>query len=174
MFRELYHRGEESPESDVSCYDENKPSGERILLEDWTMSDSNTDNVRSIERTKEQISEKVAKTRDAVEEGLGVARERFQQAAEGVGERLQDVPAAAQKASEEMRRRTERAREAAREKYAVASEQLRDNYDRVRHDVESSVTDAEDYVRSNPGKAILISAGIGFLIGLAFRRRDYD
>ena len=38
-----------------------------------------------------------------------------------------------------------------------------------------AITDqVRSYVRSNPGKALLISVGVGFLVGLLLRRDDDD
>jgi ElaB/YqjD/DUF883 family membrane-anchored ribosome-binding protein len=71
------------------------------------------------------------------------------------------------------------ASEAAREKYKAASDAAREKYNTVREKVEDvdmgAVLDqARDYVRSNPGKALLISVGIGFLAGLLLRRAGGD
>ena len=54
---------------------------------------------------------------------------------------------------------------------------MRDQYNRVREKVDDvdfgAVSDqVRSYVRSNPGKALLISVGVGFLIGLMLRRGD--
>ena len=39
----------------------------------------------------------------------------------------------------------------------------------------AEITDqVRGYVRSNPGKALLISIGVGFVIGLLLRRSDSD
>ena len=52
-------------------------------------------------------------------------------------------------------------------------------YSRVREkaqeiDVPEFVDQVRAYVRSNPGKALLISVAAGFLVGLLLRRRDDD
>ena len=72
-----------------------------------------------------------------------------------------------------------RARQFVSEKYDSASGAVRDGYNSVREKVEDvdfgAVTDqVRTYVRSNPGKALLISVGVGFLIGLLLRRDDDD
>ena len=51
---------------------------------------------------------------------------------------------------------------------------MREGYDRARHDLDDRLADANDYIRENPGKAVLIAAGVGFLFGLMFRSRDLD
>jgi len=72
-----------------------------------------------------------------------------------------------------------RARQFVNEKYETASGAVRDGYNTVREKVEDvdfgAITDqVRTYVRSNPGKALLISVGVGFLIGLLLRRDDED
>ena len=72
-----------------------------------------------------------------------------------------------------------RARQFVGEKYESASGAVRDGYNTVRERVEDvdfgAVTDqVRTYVRSNPGKALLISVGVGFLIGLLLRRDDEE
>lgn len=70
-----------------------------------------------------------------------------------------------------------RAKEFVNEQYDAASDAMRDRYNRVREKVDDvdfgAVADqVRSYVRSNPGKALLISVGVGFLIGLLLRRED--
>lgn len=72
-----------------------------------------------------------------------------------------------------------RARDYASEKYASASGAVRDGYNNVRERVEDvdfgAITDqVRTYVRSNPGKALLISVGVGFVVGLLLRRDEED
>jgi ElaB/YqjD/DUF883 family membrane-anchored ribosome-binding protein len=72
-----------------------------------------------------------------------------------------------------------RARDYVSEKYEAASGAMRDRYNAVRERVEDvdfgAITDqVRTYVRSNPGKALLISVGVGFLIGLLLRRDDEE
>jgi ElaB/YqjD/DUF883 family membrane-anchored ribosome-binding protein len=70
-----------------------------------------------------------------------------------------------------------RAKEFVGDKYAAASDAVRDKYNTVREKVDDvdfgAITDqVRSYVRSNPGKALLISVGAGFLMGLLLRRDD--
>jgi ElaB/YqjD/DUF883 family membrane-anchored ribosome-binding protein len=72
-----------------------------------------------------------------------------------------------------------RAKEYVNDKYSTASGAVRDGYNTMRERVEDvdfgAVTDqVRTYVRSNPGKALLISVGIGFVVGLLLRRDDDD
>ncbi len=72
-----------------------------------------------------------------------------------------------------------RAKEFVNQKYEAASGAARNAYSSARERVEDvdvgAITDqVRTYVRSNPGKALLISVGVGFLIGLLLRRDDDD
>jgi ElaB/YqjD/DUF883 family membrane-anchored ribosome-binding protein len=72
-----------------------------------------------------------------------------------------------------------RARQFVGEKYESASGAVRDGYNTMREKVDDvdfgAITDqVRTYVRSNPGKALLISVGVGFLIGLLLRRDDEE
>lgn len=75
--------------------------------------------------------------------------------------------------------RFNRAKEYVNDKYSAASDAVKNQYNRVREKVEDvdfgAITDqVRSYVRSNPGKALLISVGVGFLIGLLLRRGDEE
>ena len=70
-----------------------------------------------------------------------------------------------------------RAKEYVNEQYSKASSAMRDGYNTVREKVEDVdfdeiVDQVRGYVRSHPGKALLISVGVGFLVGLMLRRDD--
>ena len=70
-----------------------------------------------------------------------------------------------------------RAKEYVGDQYERASGKVRDGYNSMREKVEDvdfgAITDqVRTYVRSNPGKALLISVGVGFLIGLLLRRDE--
>jgi len=72
-----------------------------------------------------------------------------------------------------------RAKQFVGDKYEAAAGAARNAYSSARERVEDvdfgAVTDqVRTYVRSNPGKALLISVGVGFLIGLLLRRDDED
>ena len=73
--------------------------------------------------------------------------------------------------------RFSKAREYTRQKYESASGTVRDKYNGVRErvgevDVQAVTEQVRTYVRSNPGKALLISVGAGFLLGLLLRRDE--
>src|SRR5688572_3239082 len=70
-----------------------------------------------------------------------------------------------------------RAKQYVGDKYESASGAVRDGYNAMREKVDDvdfgAITDqVRTYVRSNPGKALLISVGVGFLIGLLLRRDE--
>jgi ElaB/YqjD/DUF883 family membrane-anchored ribosome-binding protein len=72
-----------------------------------------------------------------------------------------------------------RAKDYVNEQYGRASGKVRDGYNSVREKVEDvdfgAITDqVRSYVRSNPGKALLISVGVGFVVGLMLRRDDSE
>lgn len=68
--------------------------------------------------------------------------------------------------SEEEEGRFGRAREYVGGKYNTFRERVEDV------DVGAMLDQVRAYVRSNPGKALLISVGVGFLIGLLLRSDD--
>jgi ElaB/YqjD/DUF883 family membrane-anchored ribosome-binding protein len=70
-----------------------------------------------------------------------------------------------------------RAKDYAGEKYRAASGAVRDGYNNVRERVDDvdvgALTDqVRAYVRSHPGKALLISVGVGFVFGMLLRRDE--
>jgi ElaB/YqjD/DUF883 family membrane-anchored ribosome-binding protein len=70
-----------------------------------------------------------------------------------------------------------RAKEYVEDQYERASGKMRDGYNAMREKVEDvdfgAITDqVRTYVRSNPGKALLIAVGAGFLVGLLLRRDE--
>jgi len=72
-----------------------------------------------------------------------------------------------------------RAKDYASDKYRAASGAVRDGYNTVRErvddmDVGAFTDQVRAYVRSNPGKALLISVGVGFLVGLLLRREEEE
>jgi ElaB/YqjD/DUF883 family membrane-anchored ribosome-binding protein len=86
-------------------------------------------------------------------------------------------PAGATAGNEGPQGRFDKAKDYVGDKYASASGAVKDQYNRVREKVEDvdfgAVTDqVRSYVRSNPGKALLISVGVGFVIGMLLRRDE--
>jgi ElaB/YqjD/DUF883 family membrane-anchored ribosome-binding protein len=106
----------------------------------------------------------VKRAREAVRDGLGTAREKIQTVSGGVGEKARVV-------TDEVKHQAGRAAEYARERYETARDGLRTGYARVRKDGGQLVEDVNVFVRDNPGRSILIAAGVGFVIGLLVRGR---
>jgi ElaB/YqjD/DUF883 family membrane-anchored ribosome-binding protein len=80
-------------------------------------------------------------------------------------------------AGDEASGRFSKAKDYVADKYAAASSAAKEKYNAVREKVEDvdfgAITDqVRSYVRSNPGKALLISVGVGFLVGLLLRRDE--
>lgn len=118
------------------------------------------DKVMPLERAKDAVADGVERAREVVVDQLDAARE-------AVGD-------AARKASKEVKREAAKAGRQVRETYDTAVDGLRTGYVKVRKDVAELSEDVGEYVRDNPGKAILMAAGVGFLLGLLLRPRDDD
>ena len=72
-----------------------------------------------------------------------------------------------------------RARDYVGSKYEEASGKFREGYNTMRERVDDAdfgamADQVRGYVRSNPGKALLLSIGVGFLIGLLLRHDDEE
>lgn len=113
----------------------------------------------------------MAKT--AAEKPVGNVRDRVTALSDDVQDRVREmsdeVRRGAERAGEEIRRGYERASHAAREGYDDAAKNVRKGYRRMQKDLQSLSGDVNEYVRDNPGKSVLIAAGVGFLVGLLFR-----
>jgi ElaB/YqjD/DUF883 family membrane-anchored ribosome-binding protein len=75
--------------------------------------------------------------------------------------------------------RFSKAKEYVGEKYDAASDTVREQYSALREKVDDidfggMTEQLRSYVRSNPGKALLISVGVGFVVGLLLRRAGHD
>ncbi len=88
----------------------------------------------------------------AVQQRLHDARERLAAVGESVGQRFQEARS-----------------NVAGERYEHTVESLRGGYDRVRGDMGRAAHDVNDYVQMHPAKALLVAAGVGFVLGLVFR-----
>jgi ElaB/YqjD/DUF883 family membrane-anchored ribosome-binding protein len=138
---------------------------------------------------KSEIQDRAETAQEAVADGVDAARKRFQK----LGDQAQDTYKQAsdtykkvsddlqdryKKVSHEVRRGAERASkeirrgaEKARETYGDVSEQAQKHYARVRSEAGNLSREVSLYVRDNPAKAVLIAAGVGFLLGLVVRGR---
>lgn len=109
----------------------------------------------------------IERAKELVNEGLDTAREKLQDVADDMGKRYKKVSA-------DVRRGAAKASDVARQRYDEAAETMRTGYTKVRKDVNDLATNVNEYVRDNPGKSVLIAAGVGFLVGLLFRRGRRD
>ncbi len=125
------------------------------------------ENVKHIDEAKEKAKQAAEATGKAVQERLQTAREKFSEVADSLGK-------GAGTASTKVKEKAGQVSTAARERYGVAAERAKQGYDKARKDLDHLTQDVNEYVRDNPGKAVLIAAGIGFLIGLIFRGRSHD
>lgn len=125
------------------------------------------DKVTPLERGKEAVSDSVDAARQAVSETIEGARERLEDVAVDVEKRVRKV-------SQEVRRGAEHAGEQVKKGYRQSVDSLREGYGRVRKDVGELSADVTEYVRDNPGKSVLMAAGVGFLLGLLIRARRDD
>lgn len=112
-------------------------------------------------------SENADLTQGTGTDGVGSSRDRFQDRFRKVSD---DVRRGAQRASEEIRRGTERARVS----YDEVTENAQRTFERARSEAGNLSREVGLFVRDNPGKAVLIAAGVGFLLGLVARGRGGD
>jgi ElaB/YqjD/DUF883 family membrane-anchored ribosome-binding protein len=126
------------------------------------------------------MSEKVEQSEDlkeAVDEVKGAVSNLAGQVKKDLGRQSDDVKETVTKKVEEVRdelgSRVGQAREYATDRYGVAREGLKTGYDRARKDFDQLSGDVNTYVRDNPGRSVLIAAGLGFLVGLLVRNRSY-
>ena len=134
-----------------------------------------TDNVKDFEAGKEKQAESDAEAaKSKVGEQLDKAREKFTEVAGEVEKKAKAIGGSAGKASKQVRESAEKAGAGAKEKYGVAKEKVIVGYDKARKDMDTLLEDVNEYTRDNPGKAVLIAAGVGFVLGLLLRPRRHD
>ena len=147
------------------------------------------ENVKHIDEAKEKAKEAAEATGKAVQERLQTARQKFTEVADNLGKGAGSATAKvkekagvassrvkekAGEATSRVKEKAEQVSTVAREQYGVAAQRARQGYDKARKDLDHLTQDVNEYVRDNPGKAVLIAAGVGFLIGLVFRGRSHD
>lgn len=124
--------------------------------------------------------QKLEGAREKVAQGLASVEMTLGKAQEGAGRASQQVRETARKASDAAREKAQQAREtaretaqkasvAARDQYDSTVKNLRVGYDRVEKDMTQLSRDVNAYVNDNPGKSVLMAAGVGFLLGLLLR-----
>lgn len=116
-------------------------------------------------------SEKNALTNTPSKDTLEKAREKFSEVAERARRGGSQVKESAGRAKEVAKEKAAQASETAKETYGVAVDNIKQGYDRVHKDMGKLTEDVNEYVRDNPGRSILIAAGLGFAIGALLRGR---
>lgn len=92
---------------------------------------------------------------------------------------MDDIKSAAENLKDQAEARFGKAKEFVSDKYSAAADAVKDQYGKVREKVDdvdfgAMADQVRTYVRSNPGKALLASVGVGFIIGLMLRRDEDD
>jgi len=103
---------------------------------------------------------------DAVEE-TEAGTDRLERARE----KFSEVAQRARQGGEQVRDTARKGGEVAKEKYGVAVDGLKQGYDRVHKDMDKLTDDVNEYVRDNPGRSVLMAAGLGFVVGMLLRGR---
>lgn len=124
------------------------------------------------------------KAKEVLGEGAGAVKVRSAEAFERAKGYLAEAREALEHARERMGELYGRAREIVEEAYAAAKTQyerlaaeLKKLYARIKAkveevDVKEMRDDVVNYVRRNPGKAVLIALAVGFAVGFLVRRRE--
>jgi ElaB/YqjD/DUF883 family membrane-anchored ribosome-binding protein len=120
------------------------------------------------------IKDNAEKAFDAAADGVAAARDKFNRVSDDVQDHYKkvskDVRRGAERASRELRRHADTARET----YNEAATSVRKGYHKAKKETSRVARDVSEYVQENPGKSVLIAVGVGFVIGLIFRRRNGD
>jgi ElaB/YqjD/DUF883 family membrane-anchored ribosome-binding protein len=103
------------------------------------------------------------KTTNAGASGTGDPQSKLESSKSHARKAAEDLKSAAGAVAEEYRGRAEQVWEDARGKAGQAWED-------ARYRARTFQEDSEQYVRENPTKAVLTALGIGFVLGLIFRR----
>jgi ElaB/YqjD/DUF883 family membrane-anchored ribosome-binding protein len=113
----------------------------------------------TIERVKEGVGDVVDKAREVINDSLDTANDKADQLGRQYRRTASQVRVAANRFSKQARGHLETAQETYRGAKKKAARINRDS---------------RRYVSANPGKSVLIAAGVGFLIGLIARGRSRD
>lgn len=120
--------------------------------------------IKNLERTQGGVDSLIDRTRDAVV----TATDRTEQGIESAAGR---VVQKAHETGEKIRERAESASLGAHRSVAGAAQAIDNGYARAKSDLARAATATTDYVTANPGKALLLVASAGFVLGLLVRGR---
>jgi ElaB/YqjD/DUF883 family membrane-anchored ribosome-binding protein len=120
-----------------------------------------------LDRARNAAADAASSAKEMMEDGLDEARDRFESAADEFGRTARRTP-------RELRRHAERLGDAAKDRYDSVVEGAQRQYERARKSAGELADDVNAYVRENPGKSVLIAAGVGFVVGLLMRSRRRD
>lgn len=124
--------------------------------------------IKNIERTQGGVDSLIDRTHEAV----ASATARAEQGIEAVAGRVVDK---AHATGEKIREGADTASAGAHRRVAGAAEAIDRGYAQARSDLARAATATTDYVTANPGKALLLVASAGFVLGLLVRgRRSSD
>ena len=133
------------------------------------------DNVKDFETGKETpADDTIEVSKSKVTEQLGKARDKFSQVADELEKQAKAIGEGTSKVTQQVKEGAGKASEATKEKYGVAKEKVKYGYGKARKDFDTLTEDVNEYTRDNPGKAVLMAAGIGFVVGLLLRPRRHD
>ena len=120
--------------------------------------------IKSIERTQAGVDNLIDRARDTVVAASDRAERGVEAAAGQAVER-------AHAAGERIREGAESASLGAHQSVAGAAQAVDRGYTRAKSDLSRAANRATDYVTANPGKALVLVASAGFLLGLLVRGR---
>lgn len=120
--------------------------------------------IKTIERSQAKLDNLIDRSCDSVV----VASER---AEKGVASAADQVVQTVQAAGEKIRERAEAASLNAHQRVAGAAQAIDRGYSQAKSDLTRAAAETTDYVTANPGKALLVAASAGFLLGLLIRGR---
>lgn len=133
------------------------------------------DNVKEFEAGKETpADDTIEVSKSKVAEQLGKARDKFGHVADELEKQAKALGEGTSKVSHQVKESAGKASEVTKEKYGVAKEKVKYGYGKARKDLDTLTEDVNEYTRDNPGKAVLMAAGIGFVLGLLLRPRRHD
>ena len=121
--------------------------------------------IKNIERAKDGMGSLIDHTRDTV---VGVADD----AERGVESAAERVVGTARVAGESFRNAAETTSRGAHQRLERTAKAIDRSYTRAQSELSRRATAAFDYAIENPGKALLLAASAGFLLGTVLRRRQ--